>query len=106
MPRKLYTLPNMGASDVCKKIHEIEKVFRSNNAKSPYIECVTNSSDARRYREIYNVEGCSAIIYDYQPISSESKTVCVIEVVGGLHRIARARDRLAEITDAKLVEQT
>ena len=106
MPRKLYTLVNMGARDACNRIHETEKVFRSGNAKNPYIEGVTNSSDAGRYREIHHVEGCSVIIYDYQPTTNESKTVCVIEVIGGPSRIPKARDRLAEITEAELVEQT
>jgi len=105
MPRKLYTLPNMEVRDVCNKIHEVEKVFRSGNAKNPYIEGVTNSSDAGRYREIHHVEGCSAIIYDYRPTTESSKTLCVIEVVGGLSRIAKARDRLAEIVEAELIEQ-
>ena len=105
MPRKLYTLSNMGACEVCNKIHEVERVFQSGNAKNPYIEGVTNSSDAGRYGEIHHVEGCSAMIYDYQPTTESSKTLCVIEVVGGLSRIAKARDRLAEIVETELVEQ-
>ena len=107
MPRKAYTLiPDIQTSEIYRKIHDVERVIKSGNVDNPQIEMVTNTSDAGRYREIHNVEGCSAIIYDYQPTTKESKTICVIEVVGKLSRITKARDRLAEIVEAELVEQS
>ena len=105
MPRKLYTLkPDISTSEIYKRIHDVERVIESGKVDNPQIEMVTNTTDVGRYREIHNAEGCSVIIYDYQPTTASQKTICVVEIVGRLSRINKARGRLAEIIEAELVD--